>query len=117
MKLEMIHGERSFWRMDGVQWFDYSPTIAKILTPNGAILLGWFLDQLLVWDSSEQEMPGEVEATIEQICEGTGLGRKMVLNARVKLREVLRWREKRLEHKMFYSIDMDKLEQIIGGSR
>lgn len=89
--------------LGNVQWIAYSPQLAKAFTPHAAILLCW-----IIWKKREGQE--EVEATIEQIGEETGLGRKMILNAREKLGTILKTREKRLEHKTFYSIDADALE-------
>ncbi len=108
-----------FWAIEGVNRnasFEYSPTIAKKFSPNAAILLGWFFEQLLA-KANPNPRTDEVEATIERICDGTGMNRKKVLNARTRLHGVLKARTKRLEHRTFYSIDVDKFKQVIGGAQ
>jgi len=109
----------SYWNINGVSRknsFEYSSDIAKKFSPHAAILLGWFLDRFFIGENPNPRTE-EVEATIQQICEGTGMNRKRVLNARADLHGVLRSRHKRLEHRTFYSIDVDRFEKILGGAK
>ncbi len=87
----------------------YFPAFAKQFTPKGAIIIGWVLGR--------RGTDHEVEATIEQACQETGMGRKAFLNARRKIGEVLKIRTEHREHRTFYSIDNDKLQKILGGSK
>jgi hypothetical protein len=57
----------------------YFPAFAKQFTPKGAIIIGWILGH-------RGNPEHEVEATIEQACHETGMGRKAFLNARRKTR-------------------------------
>lgn len=112
-------GVQAYWAIEGIsrkESFEYSPKIAKKFSPTSAILLGWFLEQLLA-KGDPNPRTDEVEATIQQICEGTGMNRKRVLNSRKDLHGVLRSRHKRLEHRTFYSIDVDRFEKILGGAK
>lgn len=95
---------RLFDYLTDVRWFAFSPDLAKVFTPTGAILLCW-----VIWKSKDDG--GEVEATVEQIAEETGLTDNQIATAKDKLKTVLRVRSKRFEHKTFYSVDPENMQK------
>ena len=86
-----------------VRFFAYSPDLARVFSPTGAILLCW-----IIWKLREAE--SQVEATTEVIQRETGLSEKNVETAIKRLGAILTVTRKRLEHRTFYTVNADALE-------
>jgi hypothetical protein len=89
--------------LSDVRWFTYSPDLAKVFTPTGAILLCW-----IIWKS--RDTGGTVEATVERIMDETGLSERNIETAKERLKGILTVKHRRLEHRTFYAVDAEKLE-------
>ncbi len=94
----------------GWDMFGYSPNLADLFTPTGAILLCWLLHIQATGDS-------EAELTHAELMEATGLSEKNIATAKRRLKGVVIVREKRIAHRTFYSVDLDALEAKIRGAR
>lgn len=58
-----------------------------------------------------RDVGGEVEARIEEIEQATGLSTKNIATARERLKGILIARERRIEHRTFYSVDHEELQR------
>ncbi|STO54424.1 putative phage DNA replication protein O [Canicola haemoglobinophilus] len=90
----------------------YRPKLAKLF---GGVTAEIFFEQIFYWqDKAENEALG-VYKTQAELEEETGLTRKEQETARRKLRErgVLIETHKRLEHRIYFKIDMEKLDELL----
>lgn len=89
----------------------YRPNLARLF---GGVIAEIFFEQIFYWqDKSDSELG--VYKTQEELEIETGLSRKEQETARKLLREkgVLIETHKRLEHRMFYKIDCEKLDELL----
>ena len=89
----------------------YRPNLARLL---GGVIAEIFFEQIFYWqDKSDSELG--VYKTQEELEIETGLSRKEQETARKLLREkgVLIETHKRLEHRMYYKIDCEKLDELL----
>lgn len=90
----------------------YYPNLVKFFSSVNATVL---FCQLFYWHDKAHSELG-VYKTTEEITEETGLSYKEQLNARKQLKAlgVLIENNKRLEHKIYYKVDIDKVNEILG---
>lgn len=89
----------------------YRPNLARLF---GGVIAEIFFEQIFYWqDKSDSELG--VYKTQEELEIETGLSRKEQETARKLLREkgVLIETHKRLEHRMYYKIDCEKLDELL----
>ena len=89
----------------------YRPNLARLF---GGVIAEVFFEQIFYWqDKSDSELG--VYKTQEELEIETGLSRKEQETARKLLREkgVLIETYKRLEHRLYYKIDCDKLDELL----
>ena len=89
----------------------YRPNLARLF---GGVIAEVFFEQIFYWqDKSDSELG--VYKTQEELEIETGLSRKEQETARKLLREkgVLIETHKRLEHRMYYKIDCEKLDELL----
>lgn len=89
----------------------YRPNLARLF---GGVIAEVFFEQIFYWqDKSDSEFG--VYKTQEELEIETGLSRKEQETARKLLREkgVLIETHKRLEHRMYYKIDCEKLDELL----
>ena len=92
----------------------YRPNLARLF---GGVIAEVFFEQIFYWqDKSDSELG--VYKTQEELEIETGLSRKEQETARKLLREkgVLIETHKRLEHRMYYKIDCEKLDELLATS-
>ena len=92
----------------------YRPNLARLF---GGVIAEIFFEQIFYWqDKSDSELG--VYKTQEELEIETGLSRKEQETARKLLREkgVLIETHKRLEHRMYYKIDCEKLDELLATS-
>jgi len=92
----------------------YRPNLARLF---GGVIAEIFFEQIFYWqDKSDSEFG--VYKTQEELEIETGLSRKEQETARKLLREkgVLIETHKRLEHRMYYKIDCEKLDELLATS-
>ena len=89
----------------------YHPKLAKPLGGANAVL---FFEQIFFW-IDKTENPLGVFKTAAELEEETGLTVQEQRTARAKLRErgILIETEKRIEHKIYYRIDLDKFNELL----
>lgn len=90
----------------------YYPNLVKYFNSVNATVL---FCQLFYWHDKAHSELG-VYKTTEEITEETGLSYKEQLNARKQLKAlgVLIENNKRLEHKIYYKVDIDRVNEILG---
>ena len=89
----------------------YRPNLARLF---GGVVAEIFFEQIFYWqDKADSELG--VYKTQEELEIETGLSRKEQETARKLLREkgVLIETHKRLEHRMYYKIDCEKLDELL----
>ena len=89
----------------------YHPKLAKPLGGANAVL---FFEQIFFW-MDKTDNPLGVFKTAAELEEETGLTVQEQRTARAKLRErgILIETEKRIEHKIYYRIDLDKFNELL----
>ena len=89
----------------------YRPNLARLF---GGVIAEIFFEQIFYWQDKADPVLG-VYKTQEELEIETGLSRKEQETARKLLREkgVLIETHKRLEHRMYYKIDCEKLDELL----
>lgn len=89
----------------------YRPNLARLF---GGVVAEIFFEQIFYWQDKADPVLG-VYKTQEELEIETGLSRKEQETARKLLREkgVLIETHKRLEHRMYYKIDCEKLDELL----
>lgn len=89
----------------------YRPNLARLF---GGVIAEIFFEQIFYWQDKSDPVLG-VYKTQEELEIETGLSRKEQETARKLLREkgVLIETHKRLEHRMYYKIDCEKLDELL----
>ena len=89
----------------------YRPNLARLF---GGVIAEVFFEQIFYWQDKADPVLG-VYKTQEELEIETGLSRKEQETARKLLREkgVLIETHKRLEHRMYYKIDCEKLDELL----
>ena len=89
----------------------YRPNLARLF---GGVIAEVFFEQIFYWQDKTDSTLG-VYKTQEELEVETGLSRKEQETARKLLREkgVLIETYKRLEHRLYYKIDCDKLDELL----
>lgn len=89
----------------------YRPNLARLF---GGVIAEVFFEQIFYWQDKTDSSLG-VYKTQEELEVETGLSRKEQETARKLLREkgVLIETYKRLEHRLYYKIDCDKLDELL----
>jgi len=89
----------------------YRPNLARLF---GGVIAEIFFEQIFYWQDKADPVLG-VYKTQEELEIETGLSRKEQETARKLLREkgVLTETHKRLEHRMYYKIDCEKLDELL----
>lgn len=89
----------------------YRPNLARLF---GGVIAEVFFEQIFYWQDKTDSNLG-VYKTQEELEIETGLSRKEQETARKLLREkgVLIETHKRLEHRMYYKIDCEKLDELL----
>lgn len=89
----------------------YRPNLARLF---GGVVAELFFEQIFYWQDKADPVLG-VYKTQEELEIETGLSRKEQETARKLLREkgVLIETHKRLEHRMYYKIDCEKLDELL----
>lgn len=89
----------------------YRPNLARLF---GGVIAEIFFEQIFYWQDKADPVLG-VYKTQEELEIETGLSRKEQETARKLLREkgVLIETHKRLEHRMYYKIDCEKLDKLL----
>ena len=89
----------------------YRPNLARLF---GGVIAEVFFEQIFYWQDKTDSNLG-VYKTQEELEVETGLSRKEQETARKLLREkgVLTETYKRLEHRLYYKIDCDKLDELL----
>lgn len=89
----------------------YRPNLARLF---GGVIAEVFFEQIFYWQDKTDSNLG-VYKTQEELEVETGLSRKEQETARKLLREkgVLIETYKRLEHRLYYKIDCDKLDELL----
>lgn len=89
----------------------YRPNLARLF---GGVIAEIFFEQIFYWQDKADHVLG-VYKTQEELEIETGLSRKEQETARKLLREkgVLIETHKRLEHRMYYKIDCEKLDELL----
>lgn len=89
----------------------YRPNLARLF---GGVIAEVFFEQIFYWQDKTDSSLG-VYKTQEELEVETGLSRKEQETARKLLREkgVLVETYKRLEHRLYYKIDCDKLDELL----
>lgn len=89
----------------------YRPNLARLF---GGVVAEIFFEQIFYWQDKASPVLG-VYKTQEELEIETGLSRKEQETARKLLREkgVLIETHKRLEHRMYYKIDCEKLDELL----
>ena len=89
----------------------YRPNLARLF---GGVIAEIFFEQIFYWQDKADPLLG-VYKTQEELEIETGLSRKEQETARKLLREkgVLIETHKRLEHRMYYKIDCEKLDELL----
>ncbi|HDR1420319.1 TPA: DNA replication protein [Pasteurella multocida] len=90
----------------------YRPALAKLF---GGVTAEIFFEQIFYWQDKAENQELGVYKTQAELEEETGLSRKEQETARKKLREigVLIETHKRLEHRIYFNIDMEKLDEVL----
>ncbi|MBF6986119.1 DNA replication protein, partial [Pasteurella multocida] len=90
----------------------YRPALAKLF---GGVTAEIFFEQIFYWQDKAENQELGVYKTQAELEEETGLSRKEQETARKKLREigVLIETHKRLEHRIYFKIDMEKLDEVL----
>ncbi|HII3699348.1 TPA: DNA replication protein [Pasteurella multocida] len=90
----------------------YRPALAKLF---GGVTAEIFFEQIFYWQDKTENQELGVYKTQAELEEETGLSRKEQETARKKLREigVLIETHKRLEHRIYFKIDMEKLDEVL----
>ena len=89
----------------------YRPNLARLF---GGVIAEIFFEQIFYWQDKADPVLG-VYKTQEELEIETGLSRKEQETARKLLREkgVIIETHKRLEHRMYYKIDCEKLDELL----
>ncbi|HII3686449.1 hypothetical protein NMW45_07440 [Pasteurella multocida] len=90
----------------------YRPALAKLF---GGVTAEIFFEQIFYWQDKAENKELGVYKTQSELEEETGLTRKEQETARKKLREIgiLIETHKRLEHRMYFKINMERLDEIL----
>lgn len=92
----------------GMRYSVYSPDMVQRFGPGAAMFIGFIVTKL-----QDGDPDGEVEATMDQIRAATGLSDESQVTARKRLAGILKVRAKRMEHRTFYSLDLDALDSVM----
>ena len=89
----------------------YFPRVARAF---GGVKQGLLLCQLYYWEGKQEDAEGWHHHTAEELTEQTGLSYKEQKMARRELRElgVLEEREERLLHRIYFRINVDRLNAV-----
>ena len=92
----------------------YYPVLARLV---GGVKAAVFLCQLLYWRDRSSHPDREIYKTLAEIEEETGLTKEEQRTARRELvvRKLLYERYARLEHRLYYRIDLDALDSLAVG--
>ncbi|MGY6066148.1 DNA replication protein [Pasteurella multocida] len=90
----------------------YRPALAKLF---GGVTAEIFFEQIFYWQDKAENQELGVYKTQAELEEETGLSRKEQETARKKLREIgiLIETHKRLEHRMYFKINMERLDEVL----
>ncbi|HDR1857088.1 TPA: DNA replication protein [Pasteurella multocida] len=90
----------------------YRPALAKLF---GGVTAEIFFEQIFYWQDKAENQELGVYKTQADLEEETGLSRKEQETARKKLREigVLIETHKRLEHRIYFKINMERLDEVL----
>lgn len=90
----------------------YRPKLAKLF---GGVTAEIFFEQIFYWQDKAENNELGVYKTQSELEEETGLTRKEQETARKKLREIgiLTETHKRLEHRIYFKINMEKLDELL----
>lgn len=91
-----------------MRFISYSQGIAREYGITTAILTGYIINRL-----PEDDEDAEVNATVEQISDGTALSWKQINLARKKSKGLIRFRYKRLTHESFWGVNFDALRTLL----
>jgi len=90
----------------------YHPSVARIVGVKECVLL----EQLVYWTGKQDDPEGWIYKSQEELTDETGLSKKQQRTARTNLKRMGLLSEKtnRIEHKMFYRVELEALNDLRG---